>query len=1297
MSTQIIKNSLETQETKKSSKYMKKYKIFEREYLGPDLDLNAISKLELKKDKTKHPIYVDSKGNYYDLNYCLLDSESLQTGTGEWEFSTKKTEESSNNQNNIEVDPELTEKELLNKFAPKKSEEISPFPQPDQYETFNEFEQAILDWKKETEKGIGYLQIPKPMGRTYSRPYFGGTSNTSDPKSDSRTSVSSIGSISEGNRGSMDSRGSIGNRMSTTDKNFSDNSTSNSRFSEQIDPFKQMPKTMPGTNLLMIEKNEWQDQLIPTEPDPLFYDTLEEYENAYLKWGEAVLKTTEILPPHPSQFVEMFGLKTALEIEKKEQERSRKEKARLFQESIEKKKKKTTITGTNNHFIWRQRLERELQSSMSISGIEALNDLMLTIYGKRYKTILKEIKEIEEQKRKRKELQNKQMDEEQDGSNTNLMLQLSFNQDQTTKLENLLGKSFSRTESILNIEVPVQHKIYDEIERLWEIINKNESYFKSQLRPLIGRFHGRLPKDTEIRSGTKKKKTDGNTRVGIINTSLSTLNLRRKDLTGPMIAKSMNCPNIINKKIVNFRLLDYQLNDPIKIKELKNPNIKDKLKFDIKMIDLNNRLENLEARCNPKIYLTNTIKEQKKKISQIITEAKKLSLIHIKKILCNNMLLDVFNNTLNEYFFYKNREVSYMQLFLQLINPYNFFQILDLYMESSSLLTHAKLASFVCEALQSASFKEILEMYIKKKKLKCLYLIAYSLNFFKKIPISIYPYQPEISEIAKQILNNNISKIEKNIFVHYYITIILQSIQNSESSMAYVSVTTHIKEMLDKIKVSFAKLCRKNKKFLSESIFKGISCRSSKLSAYFTFMLIYLLKINDQKLLDLLKSSKTGLIEKIRQLSKTKFQHVRFACSQFFEIMKENDIWREHIFKTLTVNDNIFLKDFTPPPKPVRLDEEEKVQPPFISELIHNFLIECYDKFDKKKEFYVLTPNLFFILLSHLEKMIAEKYSNNVLQLISSLMLKIITTFYNLGKIENGKANTASKKMKASKTSKIIIDYRIIMKLMKAIKNLSSNHDIVQSNLLIIISKLVRRDEIFSLIKKDETFFYDLHAITRDAKSPCLAKHAWKLFEECVYYHGGLIDLWKNNKILISFFELLNSRTIYVLIYALQSFYKIFDMADHEIRRFEKGKYATRTSEKDSLKSMEKDLKLLASIFDEKFVFVKLNMIYQGSGKSESGMVFVNLAKMYNEIINNPIFNKVHKKAIKKEEYKDGLIFFDNYINGFSENSKKKKKKDLKPSFLSKGKIFTTQKKGKVIKKPPKKEKKKSSKKKSKK
>ena len=44
------------------------------------------------------------------------------------------------------------------------------FPDPNKYESYFEFEQALIDWKIEVEGSIGYLQLPIPIGRNYFRP-----------------------------------------------------------------------------------------------------------------------------------------------------------------------------------------------------------------------------------------------------------------------------------------------------------------------------------------------------------------------------------------------------------------------------------------------------------------------------------------------------------------------------------------------------------------------------------------------------------------------------------------------------------------------------------------------------------------------------------------------------------------------------------------------------------------------------------------------------------------------------------------------------------------------------------------------------------------------------------------------------------------------------------------------------------------------------------------------------------------------------------------------------------------------
>lgn len=62
------------------------------------------------------------------------------------------------------------QKDLSLSFKPFFETYKKSFPDPNKYDTYFEYEQAVLDWKIDIEASIGYLQLPNPVGRTYSRP-----------------------------------------------------------------------------------------------------------------------------------------------------------------------------------------------------------------------------------------------------------------------------------------------------------------------------------------------------------------------------------------------------------------------------------------------------------------------------------------------------------------------------------------------------------------------------------------------------------------------------------------------------------------------------------------------------------------------------------------------------------------------------------------------------------------------------------------------------------------------------------------------------------------------------------------------------------------------------------------------------------------------------------------------------------------------------------------------------------------------------------------------------------------------
>ncbi|KAJ6249262.1 sca1 complex scaffold protein scaa [Anaeramoeba flamelloides] len=1241
------KSDLKTETTKEIPKYVKTYKTGSKKtYYGPNIEPKTNTRRSIEtKINLNLPVFVDSKGVLYNSLYQPLNNYKQKLST----LSQKQENIDKVNHSERQKDEELTQEELIEKYEPKDLHALPKFPKNNDFESFDDYEQAVLNWEKEVNNKIGFLNLPVSMSRIWSRPFIGVDETQQTQNQDRMTRTGSVGSFGELNQRS--STDSTGKRQSMSKESVGERSKirrSSSRISDKLFSFTgEIPKIMEGTNLLITDKKRWDNNLLALEPDPLYYDTIEEFEEAYLGWAQAILESTAVIPPHPSQFSDLYGIMTFEQKEKKELEKRAKDQARLFKESIRKKKKRGTLKTINQHLQWRKKLEMTVREPSGIYGKLAVEELLFKVHGRN--GIQKKPPLLSNySKKKIEKSDNKKNDNENENNNENFNGNNKIDMTFLTQTEN-------------SIPIKTVNKCINSTTNLYETIKKNQSYYKSNLKPLLGMLHGTLSKQNiiQIRSKVNNKNAK---RDGILFVSLGCKFLRRTDLTGPMINKSMDCPSTIKDHSIEFKLSQYDSNEPIDLNSIKKDiKSKNKYKENILRIQYQNRSDILETAYQPKVYMDNRIENQRIFVEDIFKQNKfNFTIENTKKILQHDIFLDIFNEILEKKVEYQNKETTYLQVFASDINPDNFHIILQLFNDSSSYLTHTKVALFVSEALQLFEFSKILEKYIQENDLQNLYYIAKSMNFLSEIPINIYPYQSELFELTNQVLNCESDVIKINIFCHYYLSIIIKTMRNDETNVSYATIANQIESLRENIQQVLVKSLNTNQEFLSKEIYNGIGQRSTMVSTYCNFLLLYLLKVDDKGLRGLLQSEQTNLFNNIIELSKSKFEHVRLACSKIFEIFKNDTYWKESIFWNLIADLQVLINNLTPPPKPEDPDEDEKLEPFFISELIHSFFLSIYKDVDIQNSRYLLNPRIVTSLLTHLEYLCNENFLNNTLLLISEIMLKIVLQLNKSNLIICG--NSVTQKTGKTPLKKLFVDYNLIQRILLLVKKSAQSLASMKANLLFMISTFARHHDIFEKIRKQENFYKDLYTITKDATTQDLSKQALKLFKESIYYHSGVIDQYKNSKIILNFFELLNLKNPYVVAYGLNTFYELFAMAENEIQRINQSKQPTRKNVKDSIKSMEKDVKSLSSMFLNNSLFVKFNMVYQKYGKKESGLIFVNLAKVYSQIINSPYYSKIYKRNIKKTAYQEGLKLFDQYITGLEDKNKKKKRTKINTS-----------------------------------
>jgi hypothetical protein len=110
---------------------------------------------------------------------------------------------------------------------------------------------------------------------------------------------------------------------------------------------------------------------------------------------------------------------------------------------------------------------------------------------------------------------------------------------------------------------------------------------------------------------------------------------------------------------------------------------------------------------------------------------------------------------------------------VNVLQPENFEKILNLFYAHSDQLTHAKIATFIYEVLQSSKAKSLLEYYLDVKNLRvdCLGLISFAMNYFSTIPVDIYPYAISIQQLVSKVfyLKTFICLFAVNYIVYYVV------------------------------------------------------------------------------------------------------------------------------------------------------------------------------------------------------------------------------------------------------------------------------------------------------------------------------------------------------------------------------------------------------------------------------------------------------------------------------------------------------------------------------------------------
>ncbi|KAN0055710.1 hypothetical protein ACTA71_011593 [Dictyostelium dimigraforme] len=1235
------------------------------------------------RETTGEPVFLGGDGVFYDINYVPVfthklpekgslnnnnNSNNNQTGSSA-SADNIESNDTENNEEGEEDDDEEEEEETLQEQLVHLYNSI---PQIDEFENFFDYEQAFLDWKYAVDQIFDRTRLPVITGRTYYRPklsdfqkMYRGTSTFGDY----RPSVSSF-SI-EGGSGSI---GGDGDEKSDPLNSEIEDDTTEHNYSE----FSLLKDQLESSG------EPWDSLLIPQEPQPIDYNTFEEYDDALMRWA-SICSQLPVFPPHPSQLKDLIPIQSIAESQMNN----------IGEISIVERSKSQRDDGNSlaNQCVIKSGLYEMVFMDLQLPSSN------LTRQQDQQKKLEAELEE--------KELKRKQQ----------------------SQLNDLIARNNSRvspaisTKPMITVDQDTKQRIQQVIQQLLEKREKswrdsNEGS-RTYVAPFIAKIHG-THDSSALLSSTQQQSTF----------TLKNDALRRTDLTSKQIHDNYDCATRVCGLPVKFLVPHYDVVfEPTKC--IPDSTYQQNLIQQLKVFHYGGRHNQLYSWYHPMVP-PEEHQKHKEEIDFIIMSQQritkdKLNIQNISDILYGDMYLDKFSDLLDSSFSEDfDGGKSYATVITKSITPDNIQDLLALLEQSKSPLFHAKLSFLVMNFFSGNKGSNILEKLIANRDVKNLSLLTYSFDFITEVPTELIPWSDETNLLVKSLLGDSIEVLWKLIFCYYYLNVIGK----------VLDIHVHLyysKSIINQSKVSIthsiATLLQTNTPNILDKIFTGISHRSKTVSSFCLFILLQLMS-NQEGLAvhNCLKAENSNLYGRVKKICDSKLKHVQFAARRLFSVFSKAP-WVDFVYKEYNKDPEQCLSvcDF--------IGNDEKKPSTLLLEMLLEFFSTSLDRTIeaataslpisnttslsspsslsssmggsggiggggiggggsmgslmnntpplspigsppvnmsgsfggntpnitigiKNKFSFVLDGALFHHLLAHIIK--NSKVSSYQMFVISSLLSKLAKTHFKLGTIQvnQNSVKTSQKKWGHPMLSLSPIDIRNMSSKMNDPVPGQYQYPI-KTNMLSTIRSLLKFSLVFDVVKKEDDFYTRLLAFCKDGVSTEFNRQAWCLLYQLMRHHIGTIDSLIKDGILASFLEMMGTSSHpTVICHSLHYITKMFNIAEIEIKN------PKRT--KNDAKLIELDNKALNGHFKDKTLFIKVHMIYkkykpemsvttissrdstsvaQNKGKvvdrnetvNKFGLAFIELAKFYYLLMTSPHCAKLLKDTLKKEEYKNGL------------------------------------------------------------
>lgn len=1086
----------------------------------------------------KIPVFLGPDGTLFDLSYTpILDRSPVDSD--KWQY--------------------ISDLPQLGGAQP-----IPPFPDSENFSSYLDYEQAVLDWRMTVVDILGFLQLPHPVGRFYYRPKVVASSGFNRDEltaSEVDPHSTSSGPIDENSENTRDDS-TDGSDPSEADSRKKISVSSDTNLDSDSEFLEEMKKWI-------MDRDPWDTSLVPPEPHPSCFNNFKDYEDALKRWSNYACSVVQVIPPHPNQLRTIISL-----IPKGEKRGNRWE---------------HLITSSDTS---EEEATKPLSIKISIKERHVLPDPVYEVFKPEFTKPLFPLFGHSYPKTKRSLKRPPQFVVE------------SYFQTVSTILSHRL-KVFPKRKTYV---LPVTSRKRGTLPRLTRgVVDRGmEDFistavlrldFDSEDLPSSYYFpRGAEGKDLEFRTAKDdlasfsykklafdKKKSDTALTLSPTTSGSSILNGPSSSSSSGGTNNTFGCYDsyYISRScrgyIANYGYINEVREQILRLKYCDYHDCFNSWNYPALDSDLVSR------------FLSNDIQD---------VTASAFSIDDLIRILKGNAFLDQFHQILSEaipstteYEDYADEESpTYSTLFLSVVKTDNWSLLLKILQDTSSKITHSKVSLFVCHVLGTSKIgRDVLQRMATSFDVWSLYWTTYAATFFLQIPTDIYPYHPTTWSLVLNKFSSlgppGLCKLTQAIWTYYYLSVINSTISSKNVLLTIVNLKPSLNETMEATLSVITSGLREMSNYC-EKIWTLIQSRSSSVSNLSTFIMIQLLRLPASSVLDLLlKEGK--LIECVRLAARSKFSHTQYAVERIWQILLQKP-YVDYLYSAYEQDNKKIDEDLC--------NFSSKQISPLLPRLVMDMIERATEKVgpeNLQRMTFLLGSGLFHRLLKKvttaktLEK--PHEFASYVLRLLGKVYFQ-------------NNLLLASEEFKSKKESTRSLALMLTPPELQTVINFLASPEpkkdlvrilTVKENLLNCLRYLLKVPKIFEILKKESGFYVKLVSFCRDGKLPSLNHSAWHTFYHILKYHPGTIEyLDKNQKILATFMDIIGTSSgNAVIINSLHYISKLFLLPSEEQKKIAAGRVTIR--EERDVKSIEKDIKYLVNFFITRHQFIKIHMIYK--------------------------------------------------------------------------------------------------------